>query len=591
MNNNEVRSIPLPQSQPQPQTGVLPLSTASILRSEWTFVIATIVAILFLTSLPFLYAYLTAPPDKQFMGIMVNVPDHAQYFSWMRELTESNLSANKLTPEPNAPIFFNLMWWALGKMGAALGVGYPVMYQVMRVAGAVLFLLLAYRVCAWFLKDTLQRRVAFLIIALGGGFGWVLILLKYTLTNGELINPLDVFVAEPNTFYSILAFPHFVAAALYILCFDLVLRGQAKGQLRYAVYAGLWALFMGWQHAYDLFIVYGVLGAYAMLLFARDRKLPWYVIKATVIVGLISFWPGLYSFLITSLDPVWKAVLAQFDNAGVFTPPVYRLPVLLGIPFLLAVFTVAADFVTMLRAKRAAGAPVLPEPARPSDNDLFLKGWFLVSFVLVYLPVDFQIHMLNGWQVPIAILATRAVFDYIAPFIRRRSASVNSNANLRGRRLDVMLGALIVLLVIPTNIYLWAWRFVDLRRHDYPYYLHKEELAAMRWLEANAKGDDVVLSSLTTGQYVPMLTGAHAYLGHWAQTLDFFGKTQAVERFFAADTAEPERQAILSAHDVDYVFVGPAERTLGGFDPGQSGLYEPVYTSPLVSVYRPADNP
>jgi hypothetical protein len=583
MNNNEARSIPLPQ------TSALPLSTASILRSEWTFVIATIVVILFLTSLPFLYAYLTAPPDKQFMGIMVNVPDHAQYFSWYRELAEANLSANKLTPEPNAPIFFNLMWWVLGRMGAALGVGYPVIYQFMRIAGAVLFLLLAYRVCAWFLKDTLQRRVAFLIIALGAGFGWVLIVLKYTLTNGELINPLDVFVAEPNTFYSILAFPHFVAAALYILSFDLILRGQARGQLRYAVYAGLWALFMGWQHAYDLFIVYGVLGAYAVLLFVRDRKLPWYVIKATVIVGLISCWPGLYSFLITSLDPVWKAVLAQFDNAGVFTPPLYRLPVLLGIPFLLAVFTVVADFVSMLRAKRTEVASVPAEPAQPSDNDLFLKAWFLVSFVLIYLPVDFQIHMLNGWQVPIAILATRAVFDYIAPFIRRHSAS--ANVKLRGRRLDVALGALIVLLVIPTNVYLWAWRFVDLRRHDYPYYLHKEELAAMRWIEANAKGDDVVLSSLTIGQYVPMLTGAHAYLGHWAQTLDFFGKTQAVERFFAADTAEPERQAILSAHDVDYVFVGPAERTLGSFDPSQSRLYERVYTSPLVSVYRTTDNP
>jgi hypothetical protein len=583
MNNNEARSIPLPQ------TNALPLSTASILRSEWTFVIATIAAILFLTSLPFLYAYLTTPPDKQFMGIMVNVPDHAQYFSWYRELAEANLSANKLTPEPNAPIFFNLMWWVLGRMGALLGVGYPVMYQFMRIAGAIFFLLLAYRVCAWFLKDTLQRRVAFLIIALGAGFGWVLIVLKYTLTNGELINPLDVFVAEPNTFYSILAFPHFVAAALYILSFDLILRGQAKGQLRYAVYAGLWALFMGWQHAYDLFIVYAVLGAYALLLFARDRKLPWYVIKATVIVGLISFWPGLYSFLITSLDPVWKAVLAQFDNAGVFTPPLYRLPVLLGIPFVLAVFTVIADFVRMLRAKRTAVAPAPAEAARPSDNDLFLKGWFLVSFVLIYLPVDFQIHMLNGWQVPIAILATRAVFDYIAPFIRRHSA--RANASRRPRRLDVALGALIVLLVIPTNIYLWAWRFVDLRRHDYPYYLHKEELAAMRWIEANAKGDDVVLSSLTIGQYVPMLTGAHAYLGHWAQTLDFFGKTQAVERFFAADTAELERQAILSAHDVDYVFVGPAERTLGSFDPSQSGLYERVYASPLVSVYRTTDNP
>ena len=87
-----------------------------------------------------------------------------------------------------------------------------------------------------------------------------------------------------------------------------------------------------------------------------------------------------------------------------------------------------------------------------------------------------------------------------------------------------------------------------------------------------------------------MLTGAHAYLGHWAQTLDFFDKTHAVERFFAQDTSDAERRAILRAHDVDFIFVGPAERALGGFDPSQSADYERVYTSPLVSVYRASEH-
>jgi uncharacterized membrane protein len=277
---------------------------------------------------------------------------------------------------------------------------------------------------------------------------------------------------------------------------------------------------------------------------------------------------------------VWKAVLAQFDNAGVFTPPPYRLPILLGVPFLLAVMTVMADFVRLLRARRAASAEVI-QAAQPSDNDVFIAAWFLISFVLIYLPFDFQIHMLNGWQVPVAILATRGLFNYIQPFLLEHAAGLS-----KLRSLDKTLAVIVVLLVIPTNLYLWSWRFVDLRRHDHPYYLYNEELAAMRWLDGNASGDDVVLSSLITGQYIPMLTGAHAYLGHWAQTLDFFGKSQAVEHFFAQDTTEAERRAILRAHDVDFIFVGPAERALGGFDPSQSVEYKRVYTSPLVSVYR-----
>jgi uncharacterized membrane protein len=201
--------------------------------------------------------------------------------------------------------------------------------------------------------------------------------------------------------------------------------------------------------------------------------------------------------------------------------------------------------------------------------------------------------MLNGWQVPIAMLATRALFDYVAPWVRDRAARRTAPQQGAGRMGDLRtvqkyLVVIFLLVIIPTNLYLWAWRFVDLRRHDYPYYLHREETAAFKWIESRAKPDDVVLSSLTIGQYLPMFTGAHAYLGHWAQTLDYFDKSQAVERFFDPSTPDAERRAIMDAHSVDYVFVGPAERALGSFNPGQSPLFETVHTSPLVSVYARA---
>lgn len=564
----------------------LPLTRAT--ASEWRFVLTIIAAVLVLTTLPVAFAYLTAPADRQYMGIMVNVPDHAQYFSWMREFTTSWLSANKLTPEPNRPIFFNLLWFGLARIGGLMGmpfeVSYRVMFELMRVCSITLFLLLVYRMCTWFFADVPRRRAAFLIATFTSGFGWVLIVMKYTVTRGEVLNPLDVFVAEGNTFYSALAFPHFIGAALYIWVFDLVLRGQAKRQLHYAVVAGLFAQFMGWQHAYDLVIVYAVLGTYALFLAVRDRRLPWFTIASIAIVGVLSCPPALYSFLLTKLDPVWGGVLAQFDNAGVFTPPPYRLPVLLGLPFLLAIFAVVADGVASLRVRRhiAAARPVVNEHV--GNNDLFVKAWFLISFVLVYLPVDFQIHMLNGWQVPIAFLATTALFDYIAPAIERRwgrnEETISRHAIRRG------LTVAILALIIPTNVYLLAWRFVDLRRYDYPYYLHHAELDALKWLERNVNSDDVVLSSLTTGQYVPMLTGAHAYLAHWAQTLDFFNKRDAVGRFFDAATSDAERDAILRAHGVDYVLVGPAERALGDFAPERSALLTEAYANSLVRVYR-----
>jgi len=544
--------------------------TAAVTRREWFFVFATALIVLIVTTLPYLYGYWSAPADKQFMGVIYNVSDHMQYFSWFREFSHANLAANKLTPEPNKPIFFNLLWWGMARIGGVLGIGYAGMYQMLRWVATILFLLLLYRMLSWFFADRLHRITAFLLVLFGAGFGWVLIVMKYTVTRGELIWPLDVYVAEPNTFFSILGSPHFIAAALYMFVFDLVLRGQAKHQLRYAVYAGLFALFMGWQHAYDLLIVYGVLGAYTFLVWWRDRRPPMYLIWSCIIVGVLSVWPALYSVLLTSLDPLWKEVLKQFANAGVYTPPLYRLPVLLGLPFLLALYTAIRQNPLQLQGV--------------SDNDLFVRGWFWISFVLVYLPVDYQIHMLNGWQVPIAILATRGIFGYLAPALAQRRRLTQASA----QRWAIVVAAVVIGFSSLTNLYLFAWRFYDLSRYDYPYYLHRDEVAALRWLEENARPEDVVLSSLELGQYVPAETGAHAFLAHWAQTVDYYGKEAAVMRFFNEDATPRERKKIIEDFSVDYIIWGPAERALGAHPLFENPAFQPVFVRGDATIFVPA---
>jgi hypothetical protein len=110
----------------------------------------TILFVLLITTTPYLFAYFTTPPEKQYMGIMVNIPDHMQYASWMRELSTAHLSANKLTPEPNEPVFFNLLWWGMGRLQRFTGGGFAGMFQLLRVVSTTLFLLLAYHICARF---------------------------------------------------------------------------------------------------------------------------------------------------------------------------------------------------------------------------------------------------------------------------------------------------------------------------------------------------------------------------------------------------------------------------------------------------------
>jgi len=140
--------------------------------------------------------------------------------------------------------------------------------------------------------------------------------------------------------------------------------------------------------------------------------------------------------------------------------------------------------------------------------------------------------------------------------------------------------------VIPTNLYLLAWRFVDLRRHDYPYYLHRDELAALAWLDEHASDDDVILSSITVGQYIPGYTNSHAFLAHWAQTVDYYDKEELVRRFYDPGVPDSARSEIVTAFSVAYVFHGPAERAEGAYDPGTLSWLKPAFTTPQVTVYQ-----
>lgn len=554
-----------------------PTTHRGVTISEWLFVIATIVVVLIISSLPYVYAYMTVPPDKAFMGLAINVPDHGQYFSWMRELTYANLSANKLTPEPNEPVFFNLLWWGLGRLGHFLGFeGYAEMYQLLRVVAVTLFLLLTYRMSAWFFEDILMRRTAFLICTFASGFGWLLIVFRELFMETDY--PLDIlmliFTSEGITLFCAWGFPHFLGAALYIFAFDLMLRGQTYQKYSYAVAAGIVTLFFAWQHAYDLALVYGILGSFGLAVWVRDRKPPIYLIVSGLIIFVISVWPGLYSVWLTSANPLWKEVLAQFDNAGVFTPMPWFIPVLMGPAFLLA----------LVRA-------VLNNPLKfqgLSDNELFLKVWFWVNFALLYIPTDFQIHMLNGWQLPIAILATEGLFYYILPSVRNLlQPKIKNPVWIKYGLVGVM-----ILIIIPTNLYLLLWRFSELRRHDYPYFLYQDELKTMEWLENNASPDEVVLSSETTGQYIPAKTGMFVFLGHWAQTLDYFNKREMVSEFFDPTTTDDRRQQILQncnpnyECDVDYILYGPAERLLGDYQPESAPFLEKIHSENTVELYR-----
>jgi hypothetical protein len=187
--------------------------------------------------------------------------------------------------------------------------------------------------------------------------------------------------------------------------------------------------------------------------------------------------------------------------------------------------------------------------------------------------------MLNSWQFPMAILATKGLCDFVVP-------AISSWRPAASRQIARWVVVLFVAAVVPTNVYLFAWRFVELERHSYSYYMHSDEIAVMDWLRGNTSPDDVVLASLTVGQYVPAISGNTAFLAHWAQTVDFYDKEERVARFFDEATSDEARRDTVCAFGVDYVIYGPAERALGDYDLDSLPWLTEAFSSSQVQLFR-----
>jgi hypothetical protein len=169
--------------------------------------------------------------------------------------------------------------------------------------------------------------------------------------------------------------------------------------------------------------------------------------------------------------------------------------------------------------------------------------------------------MLTTYQVPVGLLAAQTLQPLGGVLARRLRQG--RPASWAGRA-PTVLATGVLAVVLLTNVYLTAWRVLDLHRARYPYYLTDGDVGALTTLDEVTAPGDVVLSSPELGIFVPVYSDARPFVAHWAQTLDFFARRDAAARVFAPTTPDSERRAILTANRVAFVLAGPAEVALGG---------------------------
>jgi len=536
-------------------------------RTELYKVTAVAILVLVISCLPYALGYAFAPPGWEFGGFIINAEDANTYLAAMQQGAQGAWRFRLLyTPEEHPGAFLYLFYLLLGHLSALTGLSLILIYHLARLFCGLALLMMAYFFVAYFIRWRAVRWIACLLVCFSSGLGWLVLLISPTLPGG--ISPIDFWLMDAYTFFSVLLFPHFsLAMASLLAVFIATLLYFRAGRTRYLMWASvaLWVLFL--VNPKILPVVAAALVGYWVLLFGLRRTLPWREMWGLIVLGSsLTPWLAYYGYVLVS-NPVLGLLIKQ--DITLSPPPLYYI-MGYGLVFLLAI----GGAIHVARQRQ--------------EREFFLLAWPLAAILTLYLPFQTQRRMITGLHVPLCILASLGLFKYVLPAVyhSRVSRVISRTLSYDRRRLRLFVLNLIVVATFPSSLYLLASAsLAALQGH--PTLFHTEaENQAIDWLAENSQPTDTILCSYWVGNYIPARIGHRVFWGHWNLTLDFVSKRQLVEVFFHTQTDDRVRRKILEEYDIAYLFYGPQERALGDFNPEDRPYLMKTFSNSEINIYR-----
>jgi hypothetical protein len=556
---------------------------------RWTLLLAAIAVVA--AALPYLLAWSQQTPERVFSGCVMLTEDCYSYLAMLRlGAVGAWLFHIPYTPEEHAGTLLYTFYLLLGKAagllpGDHLTTKLVVVYHLARVAFGFGLLVGVYRFLAALTQSVLTRRLAWMMVALGGGLGWLLTALGQTRWLGDV--PLDLYFPEGFAFLALFGSPHVAAAqsmllggVLYLLrawSTDAALGDRVPSvaepvtataadlpqshsdqstrltSIKWAALAGLLWFLMGLIVPFYVAVAWAVAGAAWLTLCLRQHSVAsirWREALLAGLAGVISAPILVYSLYIFTSDPVYATWAAQNQ---ILSPHPLHYVAAYGVPLILAAFAVKETW-----HSKGWGWVAL--------------SWVTVVPILIYLPISVQLRLTTSVQVPLSLLAARG-----AGQLWRRDAACP-----RFRR-GLVLSLLAAM--TPTSAFILTSSSAWMISRPSPPFRDTAEVAAMDWLAAHARPGDAVLTAYDTGAYLPARVSARVLVGHDLEATNAEKKKRLVGRFFDAASDDVWRQAFLSDYSVDYVFWGPAERDLGTFDPLTAPYLQQTYETQAYAIF------
>jgi len=541
----------------------------SFLSQEYIFVLLFSFFLLFSSFYPTVYEAFQAHNLGDYRRVMLwgehnYTYDYNVYLAKMRQGAEGRWTVvSKYTYEFHQGSLLQELYLLSGKVGGWLRLSPAISYHCLRIFLAVGFLLAVYWLISFFVKDSSQRKIAFLLALFSGS----LPRFAYYREDWHPALYMDWW-QEMDVIKRATYVPHYLLGHILTV---VVLLFLLQSKIFLAMLAGLIA---GFVHPPSLMIVWGIWGLWVAYkigqkLIRNKNGGAAKCMVALILLTLVVFISLLYISQVTSVYP-WKS-LTDFDRAHPLPFRFKEYFLALGITFPLGIM----GMVVVLRRKKEKYLPLV----------FWVVAAFLAIFIFKQIPFQSEVRFIQiAVHLPLAVLSTISLVT-ISDWLKKRTKIVVLNwlvvtilllslpgiyASLRSQVqfINQRVAAVLPLVPHPSQVM-------------YPL---KDWWQAIKWLEENTEREEVVLSAITAGNYIPAYSGNTVYLGHTSETVFYDQKKFLVYRFFSGEMTSEEARDFLNQGRINYIFLGPQEKDLGQFQPFP--FLEEVFQNNFVIIYK-----
>jgi hypothetical protein len=442
--------------------------------------------------------------------------DQLQYFTWIREASESGLIGNKFDFQPDSHVFLHPGFLFSGMIHAVTGLSVPLSFQLWKPVTVLLTFFAALAYVRRLLEDRTQRRVGLVLVLFAvmpasaavawTGWGGKLRQYSFDFISGEMWSGQYLW--------------GYLMTGIAVFLMPLVLLGverwRAERRPRTLALSALGALLVCWLQPWQggtlALIVIGV----EVLRRWRTGERPDPALLAIPIAVAL---PAIYYWVLSKTDPAWG--LASESNAA-------GSQATWAWPWWAVVLTLLP---------LAAPAALAYRLRAPTWQDWAVRLWPFAAVAVYLQPTGtFPYHAFQGLAIPLSILAVQGV---VSVWPRPR---------------PVLIVAALALMILPGTIHKFEVAVQSVRAAGDPYFVFPGEQRAMDALEDDPRAGGV-LATAYDGHMLPFKTGREVWVGALSWTPDWDERVRVTRRLFETGMPAAEARSFVGSTGARFIFV------------------------------------